>query len=320
MISFSASQVAVVCPTKNNELALRAMLDSLSAQTGKCGQVIICDASDVMSDLSDYTQTLRNFLHIKAPLSGQVLQRNHAFSFLEETIKLVITLDDDVILSKNAVFSLVDFWNSHKCEDTKPLGGVALNVINSAKPRLERCRHLLFMPMSRGKISKSGYSSGLGPLDGSEEPEWLLGGSSAWSAEVLSKIKHPIDFSTKWAFCEDLLFSYKASKQYSFSVCREAKLLHRENYNKMNLSKAIFYGKTMVIMRYFFVSSNEEFSKVRFFWMASALNLGYLSFGLSSKRYLGFGFGGIMGLILCLKCAIFSGSPKELAASLFGRQ
>ena len=69
---------------------------------------------------------------------------------------------------------------------------------------------------------------------------WLLGGATAWSRDILDKYQHPVDFKTRWAVCEDLMFSYPLSKTHKLAVVHDAVAYHNENYNDMSFKKKRF--------------------------------------------------------------------------------
>ena len=83
--------------------------------------------------------------------------------------------------------------------------------------------------------------------------------------KILDLMAHPIDFQTKWAVCEDVIYSYQLSQNYRMSVVCDARAYHNEPKEKLNFRKAIFYGRSSVIMRYYFVSLYNKFNKLAFY-------------------------------------------------------
>ena len=248
-----------------------------------------------------------------------MLQRNYGYKYLLKKIQLVINLDDDNVLETEAMQNFCNAWNREMKKPGLPLGGMSFNVTNAMLPKKSLLRKIFFLQSENsGNVSKAGYATSYLPATSDTETYWLVGGSTGWKRELIDSYPHPIDFSTKWAVCEDLMFSYPLHKEYRMTVAIDANVIHNEEYDAMTLKKSFFYGLSQVIMRYHFVCSNKEMSKIAFIWMNIGQLVGYLMAStLGSKRYLGFFVGGLIGLGSCIFAIVMRRTSKEMAIGLF---
>ena len=99
-------------------------------------------------------------------------------------------------------------------------------------------------------------------------------GATAWSREVIDRYKHPMSFPTRWAVCEDLMYSYPLGNSYRMMVVHDAIMLHNDTYSEMSSKQGVFYGASSVIMRYHFVCQNQNLSMLAFIWMSLGYWLG----------------------------------------------
>ena len=85
----------------------------------------------------------------------------------------------------------------------------------------------------------------------------------------------------------------------------------------MKFSTGLFYGKSSVIMRYYFCSINSDINSMLFVWMTFGILCGHLSKSLcGSLINLAFFIGGLRGLI-AIFLNFFSGrDAKDLARRL----
>ena len=107
-----------------------------------------------------------------------------------------------------------------------------------------------------GQVLRSGYAIPFLPASKDCLTPWLLGGATAWSRDVIESHPHPINFPTRWAVCEDLIYSFPLRNNYRLMVASKAKAFHNETYEHMSFRKAIFYGRSGAVLRYHFVQIN----------------------------------------------------------------
>lgn len=311
-------EIAIICPTRNNPAKVSRLLNSIASQDEHPGQVLISESGEIWEDMLSESASALNITFLRAPVAGQVLQRCYAYGFLSDHIKVVIHFDDDITLEKGAFRTFRNKWNFYLETEGAKLGGLSFNVSDMPEVKQSWFRKFAFMsPLSTGKITRSGYPEGYMPVIEDLPVDWLVGGCSGWSREVIESHEHPIDFQTKWAVYEDVIFSYGASKFSKLFVACDAEVKHNEDYRELPHRKAYFYGKSQVIMRYFFITCFKDFSKAAFLWTTICQTIAYLGYGIvKNRRYFWMGCGAMHGL--CLFCLSLVGlsSARKLAERL----
>jgi hypothetical protein len=318
-IKVYSKNVALVCATKDQPDKVKRLLSSLSLQTSKPGQIIVCESGNILPGVIDKYIEDFNISYLKSPYVGQVLQRNYAYDHIDNGIMLVINIDDDVTLHQNSLENFLMCWNEECCKNGLPLGGMSFNLTDAETPKNSIFRNIFYQGVSmKGTVNISGYASTHFPTLQTLDAEWLIGGATGWDRSIIKKYAHPIDFPTRWAVCEDLMFSYPLRKSYRLLVAKNALAEHNENYSAMTIKKGTFYGLSLVIMRFYFVSINKDLSKIAFTWMTLGQLVGYMLMGIrGDRRSLGFCLGGISGLFLCFLILFKKRTSKELAKMLF---
>jgi glycosyltransferase involved in cell wall biosynthesis len=318
MTLFTAKNIAIVCPTKNQPIKVVRLLTSIAALHEKPQQIIVADGGHNLKPvIAPFKKNLK-ITCLYCPEIGQVLQRNHAHKYLKQQIKIVIHLDDDATLDANAITEMLAFWNRESGNRDKPIGGVSFNVQDLLKTKSSFLRKLFFLHTEpAGNVSKAGYAAPYMPTKESLSTSWLVGGATAWSRDVIDGVPHPINFPTKWAVCEDLMFSYPLRNDYRLMVAVQAISYHNETYNEMSFQRGRFYGLSSAIMRYHFVRLNPELKTWAYIWMTLGIIVGNLIRGLlGSRRHIGLCFGGTKGIIRAMVCSFLNGYSCSLAKSL----
>lgn len=319
MTDLNFSNIAIICPTKNQPQKVKRLLNCLQKLKDKPGQIIIADGGH---NLKELVLSFKKDLPIECvfcPQPGQVLQRSFAHKQLTDQIKLVIHLDDDITFESNFLKKVLENWNREANVTGKNLAGMSFNLLDSPKIKPSVLHKLFFLNTDcPGSVSKAGYASPFVPADTSSDVDWLLGGATAWSKEIIQSYPHPIDFSTRWAVCEDLIYSFPLRERYRLFVASDVICHHNESYSHIDLKQGAFYGKAGVIMRYFFVSQNHDLKFFAFLWMTLGIILANLFKALTLKRRnAGLFYGGVIGLFLVI-CNYVSGrDAKSLAKFLF---
>jgi glycosyltransferase involved in cell wall biosynthesis len=319
MTCFTNKNVAIVCATKDQPHKVTRLLNSICGLKEKPHQIIIADGGKGLQPVIKEFADRLNVIFLACPVVGQVLQRNYAHKYLNKNIKIILHLDDDITLTPDAITNMLKFWQIEFTKTTTPLGGVSFNIVDLPKPKSSKIRNVfLIQNGTPGKVFKSGYASPFLPASEDFQTPWLLGGATAWSRDVIESHPHPIDFPTRWAVCEDLIYSFPLRNHYRLMVASNARVFHNETYENMSFRKAIFYGRSGAVLRYHFVQMNNELSAWAYFYITKAIILKNLIRGIfASPRHLGLCFGGISGLFSCICCSLRNGDSRNLAKRLF---
>jgi glycosyltransferase involved in cell wall biosynthesis len=293
-----ANEICIIIPTYNRTKQLTCLLKTITQQTVAIGSIIVADGMGSAKEVVAEYQDKLTVKWINCPIKGQIPQRHYALKELPANCKVVIYFDDDIQLESNAIEEMIEFWNNQL-----PVpAGVSFNISNLPDQSDNIFRHLFCMASEpRGKVWKSGYNSPCGGHNNNMLSEWLPGGVTAWRRDIMDKYSIP-DISSRWAVCEDLIFSYPIGKKESLYFCEKAKVKHIDDVIKLGFRKCLERGKNTVLWRLYFVSSNPDLSVLLFYWMNIGLLLGYSVRSIKGRQdQLGFLVGTILGMACSLR-------------------
>lgn len=309
----TSQNICVITPTKGRHKLLAKMLESLSNQTQKVGQVIIADGGrDAENVINEFKDKLP-ISWLDCPIAGQIPQRKLALKQLKDNIEVIIYFDDDIYQEPNSLETLIAFWNA---QETEP-AGVSFNLLGMRKQKDSLFRKIFIMSITPpGKVLRSGYNTPITNVAKDLKSEWLLGGATAWRKNILLATDHT-GIASSWAICEDLIFSYPVGKTEGLYVCADAKVHDIDTPPEPTFAQMRFRGRNAVLWRYYFVSRHKELSKPLFFWMMLGQTIPRLLLGtmrsLTGKTtMLGHGIGHLEALIKCLYSSITGADAKDI--------
>ena len=318
MTKINASSVAIVCPTKDQPVKIKRLLTCIEHLNTKPAQVLIADGGNNLKAIVEGFKKNINVICLDCPEAGQILQRNYAHQHLDDHINLVLHIDDDITFEPDFMDHLLATWNREVQSGSKPLAGMSFNVVDASNLKNSIFRRLFFLSIDPpGHVSKAGYAAPFSPLRKDHDVSWLTGGTTAWARAVLHDNLHPLSFQTRWAVCEDLMFSYPLRHDYRLLAAHDVKCFHNETYASMSFKKAIFYGRSSAIMRYHFICQHDDLKTWAYIWMTFGVLLGHFIKGLMfSPRHLGLFVGGIKGLFQAIFASATNGDSAILARNL----
>jgi glycosyltransferase involved in cell wall biosynthesis len=301
--TYESRDLAILIPTKDRPQKIQNLLSSIAAQSVSCGRVIVVDGGQSVRDIvMGFSDWLPVEYHQCYP-PGQIRQKNLGLSVLDERTSLVCLLDDDIVLEAEAIQSMITYWNKREPETA----GIAFNIVNNPPHRYSLPLSLLGMSSrQQGRVLRSGYNIRTSPVAGDLRTEWLPGGATVWKQEILLKFRQK-EINSRWAICEDLIFSYPIGKKYPLYVCAAAKVRHEHVYDHKADMKYLYYGRTVTLWRLYFVELHPEMSRLLFLWMIlGQITLrsvwGLISFQFNHIQYaLGQAAGIITGLSAVLR-------------------
>jgi glycosyltransferase involved in cell wall biosynthesis len=260
---YYGSDLAIIVPTKDRPEKIVNLLNSLKNQSLCCGRIIIVDSGqNIKNIVGNFSETLPVEYH-RSSVQGQIYQRNMGIFLIDDQTKLICSLDDDIVLEPDAIESMIHFWNN--CEPET--AGVSFNIINNPPFKHTWLKALIGMSTpQQGRVLSSGYNVAISPVNKNIKTQWLCGGATVWKKEILNRFVN-MEVSSKWAICEDVIFSYPIGKKYPLYVCADAKVRHEHVYDHKAKMKYRYYGKTITLWRLYFVESHSELSRTLYFWM-----------------------------------------------------
>ncbi len=297
----TSNDLAIIIPTKDRPEKIKDLLNSIAMQNVQCRRIIIVDGGESIKDIIlSYEELPMEYYLCDTP--GQIIQRNLALSKLTDEDKLVAFFDDDLVLMPGSIKCMIDMWNNVE----KETAGISFNIINNPPVKHSFLKSLIGMSnKNMGAILGSGYNVPISPTEKNIETEWLCGGATVWKQEIL-QIYVNRDIKSRWAVCEDVIFSYPISKHYSLYVCAGAKVRHEHVYDHNAKIDHKYYGRTSTLWGLHFIEQNKTLSKIYYFYMISAQILIRFCMGicLFKKDKLDFAIGQVTGLNIAIRALV----------------
>ena len=309
---YTGKDVSFIIPTKDRPEKIKKLLESIKLQTVPCGLVIVVDGGNsVRNIVLDYYSYLSVEYHECRP-PGQIRQRNMGISLLDNRSLLFGFLDDDIVLEPEALESMIHCWNRVE-ENT---AGIGFNIVNVPQQHNSFLRRLMLSSSSiPGSILLSGANVPFQNVQSDIRTQFLGGGYTIWRRDIIEAYPQE-NLNTRWAWGEDVRFSYPIGKKYPLYVCADAKARHEHVYDQAPPAYVHRYqGRQGAIAIFYFVSSHPELSRGACLWMLSASAIAHFVYGLVTfdSSLLKFALGRAEGVLICLKGMLgFTDIRKEM--------
>jgi glycosyltransferase involved in cell wall biosynthesis len=245
-------RIALVIATKDRPHDLGNILKNLSEQTRLPDQVVVVDASRVpVKPVTDAFRSIKiKYIYHAKPSAAA--QRNIGIDAVDSDIDLIGFLDDDVILEKQALRVMMEFWKA--APDN--IGGGAFNFMNPLPTDGVKLKKTAFVnwlgiySSRRGAVMLSGWQTLIGTVNDTIFVDWLPSGASIWRREIFDRFSFDLFFDG-YSYLEDLDFSFSVRKQYQLAVVVGAGFFHYHSES----GRISFYrfGKIEVRNRLYFV-------------------------------------------------------------------
>jgi glycosyltransferase involved in cell wall biosynthesis len=292
--TYTASDLAILVPTKDRPQKIRNLLDSIAVQSARPGRIIIIDGGESIRDLvRSYDGALAVEHHVCQP-PGQIRQRNMGIGLLDDRTPLVASLDDDIVLEPGAIEAMIAHWN--RVEPNA--AGIGFNIINTPPdPRSWFRDVFLLSAPGRGRVLPSGMNTSYNGATGDQRTEWLCGGATVWRRELLQAQSHR-ELPGQWAIGEDVIFSYPVGRKRPLYACAAARVRHEHVFDYGTRQAHRFHGLTRTLWVFYFVEANRELSRLAFLWSTAGSIGGRLLGGIltANREHLEFALGQAEGV------------------------
>jgi hypothetical protein len=230
---------------------------------------------------------------------------------LDSATPLVGFIDDDIAFEKHSLSEMVEFWNRTP-ENT---AAVSFNIVNVPESNCGLLHRLFYLSDSKpGRVLKSGVTTTYHSLNDNVKTQWVCGGATVWKLEIIRSFPPQRDIASRWAVCEDLIYSYPIGKEYDFFLCSKAKVRHDHDNDCEDRNSVYSYmGFNEVLWRLYFVRQHPEMSTFAWFLYAlgrSGSNIWYCLYQ-KNRDYLMKAMGNLRGLCRGLS-AMFCGKDLGL--------
>jgi GT2 family glycosyltransferase len=253
--------LCIIIATKDRPEKLNLLLNSISESTLLPKKIIIVYSGSEISNLINIYTNILNIEAIYSEVASQLIQKRIGINALTEHDKWVLFLDDDVVVDANTLETLVIKYI--KNPKFKEFAGFGLSITNVEHRQINPLvKIVLFFfrlySYKPGSITKSGHPQSYLEQKFELEVDWL-NGISVWKNSVLSEYSQD-DLNLDYSAYEDVIFSYKVSKKHRLQFAANVNVVNQSREGSKPLtSKQFMYGS---YMRYYFVTSNKEFSKI----------------------------------------------------------
>ena len=265
--------LSIIIPTKDRAVLLVKTLIYLKKNIFFFNEVVIIDSTE-KNKISQ--KQLNNFkkLNIKYISSkpSTALQRNLGLKYINKKNKFVMFLDDDLKFYLKAFKEMKNYIQKIDPE----IAGVGFNpIVKNKNNILEKIKNSkLFYKLGiynsqPGVITPSGWHTKIQNIKKNMYVEWLPAAACIYRIKKIKKIKFEKTLG-KYAYLEDLIFSYYISKKGKLIINSKAKF-KASNFIERN---GFLFGIIEIKNRLIFVKKNNF--KIKNFF------LGYLFFLLNN--------------------------------------
>lgn len=254
--SYVSTDLAIIIPTKDRPEEVKRLLKSIAELDCKVGRIIIiATGMDIQNEVMSFVNRIPVEYYSSEP--GQIKQRNKGILLLDDSTKLVATMDDDAVFHKTSISEVINLWNSVETETA----GVGFNIVNQVGHQHTWLRGIFGVSVPEpGRVLKNGLNTSFANVKHDVRSEWLNGGATTWRQDILQNNPHE-EICSNWAVSEDLIFSYPIGKIYPLYISKDA-IVEIDNlisYTE-NAKTLIYKGKTQFIWGAYFVSKNSDMS------------------------------------------------------------
>lgn len=255
--------VAVLIPTRNRPEKVAKLLASLASSSLIPKQiVIVASGYDIREVVASFDSILL-ITYVHTDVTGQIAQKKMGIGLISKTIDWCLFLDDDLLIETSSIEVAMSAASTYPNGKVAGIGfslpptSRSINASFFAK-KIARFFKIGYEPA--GKVFKSGHASSYLQESTVAETSWL-NGASMWRREYIDSYGDGLP-STKYAACEDLIFSYPLSKVDKLIYVPMAKL----NFQDVELSdfNSLQVIEAAAFWRYYFVSINVELSTWEF--------------------------------------------------------
>jgi hypothetical protein len=248
--------LSIIIPTKDRTELLIKTLKYLKKNIFFFNEVIIIDSTKI-NKISQ--KQLNNFkkLNIKYYSSkpSTALQRNLGLKYINKKNKFVMFLDDDLKFYLKAFKEMKNYIQKIGPE----IGGVGFNpIVKNKNNILEKIKNSkLFYKLGiynsqPGVITPSGWHTKIQNIKKNMYVEWLPTAACIYRIKKIKKLKFEKTLG-KYAYLEDLIFSYYVSKKTKLIINSKAKFKD-SNFIERN---GFLFGIIEIKNRLIFVKKNN---------------------------------------------------------------
>lgn len=306
----------VLIPTRNRRGEVESLLASIEATSVKPSQVVIVSSGEDISNSVEKFVGKLDIVYIHSEIAGQINQKKLGLSRIDPSMKWVVFLDDDLLVSRDTFEQAFECINQTRGNSEKRLAGVGFGLPATTRfnnhGKLSQILAGIFgiNNFPPGSVLRNGHATSYLEQQEAIETKWL-NGASMWRIEEISSYgSHGI--SSKYAACEDLIFSYPIGKRKTLLYCPNARIDFQLNEKTDFENPAVYISA--LYWRYFFILEHKEFSILKF----NFTQIGRLLFGIKQNkgRRMEFISAGIPATYRVAKDSFYKRDPRKFLESI----
>ena len=267
--------IAIIVPTRNRPIELKALLSMLASQSVSPTAIVVIDSSDNDGHKAQIHQIVAaSRLPIKLldhwpPSAGA--QRNRGLDEVGASHSWVMLLDDDIQLGSDALARLSRQF------DIKGRDYIGFNL-NASEPGAFRAYGFLRslklveamgLYASRiGRVTQSGWHTRMSNVKRDIDVEWLSTGAMVLKTAAIGKLRFD-EFFVSYSYLEDLDFSFRASKLGRLCILADVAYIHTSASTAKRSWK--WFGRIEVRNRLYFVKKHKL--SIARFWLAMSIRM-----------------------------------------------
>ncbi len=267
--------ISVIIPTKYRYEDLLNTIKSINLQTCLPDEIIIID-QNISSDVKNAVLSLFNSVdeikkdnialkYIHDPqITGLTQARNRGIE--ENESDIVLFLDDDVILTKDFIFQMLEIFRRYP--EIYGVSGIITNV------KMGFMDYIIYRIFFVGGFTdkRALLFTNLKYRDVEYVPvSKLSGGLTGYRKEIFQEYKFDENY-IKYSLSEDVDFSFRVSKKYKLVITPRAKLIHvGSSVGKADYRKHI---ESSILGLHYFLKKNLEkniYNYLCFLWVVVGL-------------------------------------------------
>ncbi len=258
------NEITFVIATKDRPKELQQTLQSIAEQTVKPYEVVVVDGGEkgVENICKNIPGLKIKYLTFTPPSAAA--QRNFGIKTAAKDCDLIGILDDDIVLKKGAVESMLVYWE-HAGGN---IGGAAFNLLNHPDIYAERFKswditeRLGLYSKTGGKVLHSGFQSLIGVAHKDKFVDWVPSTAVVYIKKVFDEFLFD-EWYKGYSYLEDLDFSYSVGKKYKLAVVADAGYYHYPAPS--GRGSGYEFGVREVVNRIYFVRKHKELSLFKCF-------------------------------------------------------
>ena len=285
-MKYKSKDVSIVIPTYNRSEDLKITLDSIMWLSNKPGEILVIDQSD-NNRIRELCRKYKGIRYLKSSPPSITIGRNTGMKNSNKKTKIILFLDDDVILDKEYLDKILEIYNRFKNAKGVAAFWSARNLLDfnewSSYKKLgfytvQFVKKLFFLGhFEKRKIRITGVFGNNYAINSNKilNAEWLKGMNMSYKKEVFNKLKFDENL-LGYTVVEDISFSYQLNKLFpnSLYITPFAKIQHRfSQKERHDVRKMMFVNLIDHFYLFYKMFNNRFIDKTKFIWSLTGIIL-----------------------------------------------